>query len=399
MNTTQIEAADIALNKEFKGMTFPISSAHPAANLFPWIEDVPLQELADSIAVNGQEEVILRLPDGRIIDGRNRELACRIAGVEPRYSTVDMSEEDVLRLIVAKNIHRRNLSESQRAMIAAELTNLRPGRPKTNGTQVPITRSEVAQHFEVSRKSVQRAANVRENAPELVEPIREGRLDVTTADRVVKLPAQERKQIATAVDPKAEAAAALKRSSGESPKPNAAEESPVIGTQVPITQPMGFVVVKDAKGRTVPFKLALAFQESRAFVANLRANHTEWLEAIRRNGERNGWGAGLTPMIPNLEDDYKTFAQDVASAVPYCVCPHVNAAGEHHPGGKCKVCVANCGWLSRHNWHTLGDSVKKLIDEWGVHPEATASEPPPIVTPAPSKPRGRIVSSDRGGVS
>ncbi|WP_232068395.1 hypothetical protein [Gemmata obscuriglobus] len=31
--------------------------------------------------------------------------------------------------------------------------------------------------------------------------------------------------------------------------------------------------------------------------------------------------------------------------------------------GKCRVCINNRGWLTRHNWHQLGDPIKQLIDE------------------------------------
>lgn len=62
---------------------------HEAAELFPMMDEAALRELADDIRVNGlREEVVLVNGDTglTILDGRNRLLACRMAGVEPRYT-------------------------------------------------------------------------------------------------------------------------------------------------------------------------------------------------------------------------------------------------------------------------------------------------------------------------
>src|SRR5437870_2060271 len=74
---------------------------HPAANLFPLMSEPELQALADDIKKNGQYEPILfsgpflkrkrgalgpEVPDPErvlIIDGRNRLLACEMAGRAP----------------------------------------------------------------------------------------------------------------------------------------------------------------------------------------------------------------------------------------------------------------------------------------------------------------------------
>lgn len=204
-----------------RGTEYPVSHAHPAANVLPWLPEDELQALADDIAANGQEYGIVRLPDGRVVDGRNRELACRVAGVEPTYRDEDMTDDEVIDLVVSRNIHRRNLTASQRAMIAAELANLRKGQHKNEiGTGAYLasealenkaSQADAAQMLDVSPRSVRSAAKVKNQAPELVEAVRQGDLDVKTAAKVADLPARDRKKVARAADPKEAARKVLDR--------------------------------------------------------------------------------------------------------------------------------------------------------------------------------------------
>ena len=58
---------------------------NPVAGIFPLMADDAVQALANAIRENGWRVAILRDTEGRIIDGRNRQTACVMAGVEPRY--------------------------------------------------------------------------------------------------------------------------------------------------------------------------------------------------------------------------------------------------------------------------------------------------------------------------
>ena len=57
---------------------------HPICLLFPRMTDDELRELADDIRQNGLLHDIV-LYEGKILDGRNRYLACPMAGVKPRF--------------------------------------------------------------------------------------------------------------------------------------------------------------------------------------------------------------------------------------------------------------------------------------------------------------------------
>ena len=59
-------------------------AVHPAAALFPMLEERELAELSKDIQSNGLlSPVVVR--DGQILDGRNRLRACELAGVPPRF--------------------------------------------------------------------------------------------------------------------------------------------------------------------------------------------------------------------------------------------------------------------------------------------------------------------------
>lgn len=88
---------------------------HPAANIFP-LDDETLEELAEDIKQHGQQ-VPVELCDGKILDGRRRYMACRMADVEP--DMVEVSPDDPVSYVLSLNLHRRHLTTTQRAMVAA----------------------------------------------------------------------------------------------------------------------------------------------------------------------------------------------------------------------------------------------------------------------------------------
>ena len=97
--------------------------AHEIAEAFPLIEGERFAELVTSIRQFGlQNEIILF--EGRILDGRNRYRACLEAGIEPEFVEFSGTREEALEHVRIHNLHRRDLSISQRAMAAARLMEL-----------------------------------------------------------------------------------------------------------------------------------------------------------------------------------------------------------------------------------------------------------------------------------
>lgn len=96
-----------------------IKGIHPAASFIPEMTEDEQRELQKDIEENGQQVPILVTPDGFIIDGRHRHNACRSVGIETKVQVFE--GDNILETICSLNLHRRNLTSSQRAAIAVKL--------------------------------------------------------------------------------------------------------------------------------------------------------------------------------------------------------------------------------------------------------------------------------------
>jgi ParB-like chromosome segregation protein Spo0J len=97
---------------------------HRFAAIFPMMRPAEFEALVADVLEHGVREPII-LYDGQILDGRNRFIAAGEAGVDVRYETY--SGEDPIAYVVSRNLHRRHLDESQRAMVAAKIAELTHG--------------------------------------------------------------------------------------------------------------------------------------------------------------------------------------------------------------------------------------------------------------------------------
>ena len=92
---------------------------HPLSNVFPMLDEAELGDLANDIKVNGLLMPVV-VHEGKILDGRNRYLACKLAGVAPRFEDWD-GEGDPLEYVLSLNLQRRHLTTGQRAMVATKV--------------------------------------------------------------------------------------------------------------------------------------------------------------------------------------------------------------------------------------------------------------------------------------
>ena len=201
-------------------MTYPV---HPAATLFPMMDEVALQALADDIREHGQREPVV-LFHGAVLDGRNRLRACELAGVEPQFVTRDDADvgDSPAAFVLSLNLLRRHLDESQRAMVGARAKPLfeaeaaarqrasggdrksagaMPGSVPANLPE-PIgapgeAREHAAAQVSVSPRSVEHASKVlAHGAPALVAAVDRGEVAVSTAAEIARaLPVAEQTEL------------------------------------------------------------------------------------------------------------------------------------------------------------------------------------------------------------
>src|SRR5262245_59731432 len=153
---------------------------HPLADLFPMLEDKSpaMEALVDDIRVRKQQEPVW-LYEAKILDGRNRYLVCQRLGREIQVK--DYVGDDPIGFVLSANLHRRHLSESQRAMVAAKLSSLAVGAnqyTKGQGTSIDVA----SKLLNVGRASIDRARKVLATGdPSVIAAVEQGNVSVSAA--------------------------------------------------------------------------------------------------------------------------------------------------------------------------------------------------------------------------
>lgn len=206
---------------------------HPVCDIFPLMEDDALDALAADIKANGLNHPVV-LHEGQIVDGRNRMLACRKAGVEPTFvawAQVYAGTKPLIAWIWSENFERRHMTPQQKAFAivarkgieesqkarerqeASGKCGAEGGRghaktlPPKHGGRVSNTPSPGSKHYSgetrvvlakeagVSKDLIQRAMNVQkaamEIAPDLVRHVAQGKVTVQEAEARLGLKARE----------------------------------------------------------------------------------------------------------------------------------------------------------------------------------------------------------------
>lgn len=188
---------------------------HPAAELFPLLEGERLEALREDLKRNGQRQAIILHRDGRLIDGRNRHAVLLELGVEPFFQTWAPADGDdgpaaATSFVLSLNLHRRNLTASQRACVAVKALGdeLSPERQRERrlehlkkarasiGQDCPVEESgylwwaDQAQRFETSEGYLKRAARLHQEDPASFEAVWRGERELPEVARL-KLEAEK----------------------------------------------------------------------------------------------------------------------------------------------------------------------------------------------------------------
>jgi N6-adenosine-specific RNA methylase IME4/ParB-like chromosome segregation protein Spo0J len=166
---------------------------HPLADIFPLVEGTEFAELVADIRDHGLHEPIVVF-EGQILDGRNRYRACEAAGIEPSFTVY--TGDDPVSYVVSLNLRRRHLDESQRAMVAAKLATLKQGARTDLSPIGEMSQGQAAALLNVGKRSVERAAEVRDHgAAELIHAVERGAVSVPAAADIATQSVDEQREI------------------------------------------------------------------------------------------------------------------------------------------------------------------------------------------------------------
>lgn len=289
--------------------------SHPYAELFPMLTPEEITELAQDILQNGQRAAIV-LHEGKILDGRNRYAACLEAKILPVFKDLPPGK-DALAWVMSANLHRRHITQSQRAMIAAKLETMLPGRPIVNkeatgpiyaaNEQVTqaIPRKVASRMASASVRSTTRAAKVLAESPALTAQVEAGAITVT--DAVKELTALH------------------------------AELAPKLG-------PEKLAPILDANGREVPEKLRAlwvrAGTESKELIRRLRA-----LKSVFEDAEQAEDLAFVEMSCQTATGSLESVITGVKRVTPYALCPTCSGVFV----STCDACKGK-GYVSKYFW-------------------------------------------------
>jgi hypothetical protein len=177
---------------------------HPLADIFPLIEGAEFDALVDDVREHGLADKIVTHED-KILDGRNRYRALAHIGLTDEEILHCHSEPfvgtDALAFVISKNLKRRHLNESQRAMVAARLATTRHGENQDPSgkfaarSDVP-TQAEAAGLLNVSERTVRGARKVIEHGTdELKHAVDRGEVSVSAAADVATQPVEQQREL------------------------------------------------------------------------------------------------------------------------------------------------------------------------------------------------------------
>lgn len=144
----------------YRGRQFQVSEAVAEADRYRWFSDDELDDLIEDMrgrvarGLTAQIGPIELTLEGLVIDGRNRELACLIAGFEPLYVNLDLSPSEILARVHSKNDFRRHENpETVRQRRRSYIAELREGGKSIReiAERVGVSKSVVGRELQLSR--------------------------------------------------------------------------------------------------------------------------------------------------------------------------------------------------------------------------------------------------------
>jgi N6-adenosine-specific RNA methylase IME4/stress response protein YsnF len=205
---------------------------HEVANIFPLLEGEEYRSLVEDIKINGLLNPIWTYKN-EIIDGRNRFKACRELNIEPKYQEWN-GNGSLVGFVLSLNLHRRHLTPSQKSVVAIDILpmlekearerqgtrndltsvkDLTQVKPEESKEQVkPIVSQKIDQRENgrateqaakltgTNRQYVSDAKKIKEQAPELLDRVREGKFSIPEAKILANMESKKRDIVIEKID-------------------------------------------------------------------------------------------------------------------------------------------------------------------------------------------------------
>lgn len=288
---------------------------HPACTLFPDMQPGDYEDLKQDIALRGVREPVW-IYKGQIIDGRHRARACDELGI--KYPTREWKpsgpDDSLIEFVVSLNLHRRSLTASQRAAVAAGMLPMleeeakerqRRGKaapPPAAGDlganlpqgRAPKSTETAAKAVGASARNVQDAKAIQKESPATFEKVKAGEVTIHAAKQQLRKP-----------------------------------------------PPPAIVKPKDKLGKLITDPAVV-----KAFADKTLDEIGRRIDALRRDVEAIEGNPHLRSQ--QIAQDLQNAKNAVRFGTPYAVCPK-------HEGKKCKPC-AGAGWLPKDVYDRLENS-------------------------------------------
>lgn len=329
---------------------------HPLSEVVGFGVGIDVDALAKHIADHGydDQESIVIYRDGKIdciLDGRHKHAACVIAGVTPTFRRFVGSSPEAY---IAKKAFRQHLSTSQRAMIAAVISNGKNGdnqHTKKEGTANAApskSQQNAANTLNISKDSLQRAKKVEEKGTaEIKAGVVDGTVKVADAAKIVDCPPDLQNAALTIVkEGKAKTlVSAVKIAKADAEKQDEPE----------IEEP------KDDNGEIWKDKAPKAIKALEA--AGPLREMSRQLAGMIRQIEENESLRLYTYSMQSVIAAMKTTKETLLGAIPSYVCPYCDGTTKTLEGPQkdkgCEVCQRQ-GWVTKSTYRRSpkGQAVK-----------------------------------------
>jgi hypothetical protein len=189
------------------GPSIALPVVHPAAELFPLMEDKELQQLSADIVTHGQLQPC-EMFGGKLLDGRNRWIACGLAGITPMTREIETTADfDPWAYVTSKHLLSRQITKAQRALAAARLLDherslakerQRQGQEKLPDPELGQARDKAGKRFGVSGKTVEKADKViAQGVAGLVALVERSEVSISAAETFSGFPRARQEKLIT----------------------------------------------------------------------------------------------------------------------------------------------------------------------------------------------------------